>query len=190
MKNNNDIKLYINESMIKNTQVFNVIKDEIICEICSGILINPKQCQSCESIFCENCIKEWNKKNNSCPKRCSNFIIKEPSKIIKRLLDKLKIECNYCKKDFNYETFLFKHYPECYKENELVKCPFCPDCKIKNKLIEEYKNKYLKEKEELLKQIIIYKERIKELEGYKEIKYKWDITQKKIISYYRMIIKQ
>ena len=41
----------------KNLSDYNLIKDEIICEICQGILIKPKQCEICESIFCEKCIK-------------------------------------------------------------------------------------------------------------------------------------
>lgn len=29
-----------------------IIRDEIICQICKGVLINPKECVSCESCFC------------------------------------------------------------------------------------------------------------------------------------------
>ena len=54
---NENQELFIDESMIKNINDYNLIKDEIICEICQGILIKPKQCEICESIFCEKCIK-------------------------------------------------------------------------------------------------------------------------------------
>ena len=74
MIDNRDNDLEIDESMIKNIQEYNLIKDEIICEICYGILINPKICQSCESVFCEKCINNWKNKNNSCPKRCTQLI--------------------------------------------------------------------------------------------------------------------
>ena len=50
---NDNQELFIDESMIKNINDYNLIKDEIICEICQGILIKPKQCEICESIFCE-----------------------------------------------------------------------------------------------------------------------------------------
>jgi len=51
--------LFIDESMIKNINDYNSIKEEIICEICQIILVKPKQCGACESIFCEKCIKTW-----------------------------------------------------------------------------------------------------------------------------------
>ena len=50
-----------------------------------------------------------------------------------------------------------KHFPECYKKNRLVKCPFCPNCKIKFCLIEEYE-KILKENEQLKNKIKMYEE--------------------------------
>jgi len=169
MKENKDINIVIDESMIKNIQEFEGVKEEITCEICYGIVIKPKMCESCETVFCEKCINNWKKKDNSCPKRCSNFKIKDAHRIIKSLLDKLKIICSLCHDEFNYETFL-KHFPECNKDNSLVKCPFCPNCKIKISLIEEY-NKLLKENEILKNKIKIYekeKEKEKEIEKEKE----------------------
>ena len=77
--------------MINNIQEYNVIKDEITCEICYRIVIKPNQCQTCETIFYESCINDWKTKNNSCPKRCVQFVIKEAPKIIKKLLDKNRI---------------------------------------------------------------------------------------------------
>ena len=52
--NNNDFNLNIDKSMIKNIQEYNLIKDEITCEICYGLVIKPKICESCEIVFCEN----------------------------------------------------------------------------------------------------------------------------------------
>ena len=104
---------------------------------------------------------------------------------MKKLLDKLKIQCSYCKNDFNYEIYVYKHFPECYKKYHLVKCPFCFDCKIHSYLIGVYKNNCLKEKEQLLDEIKKYKERIKELENDQKklssnkIQYRWSSNQKK-----------
>jgi hypothetical protein len=165
--------------MIKNISEYNSIKDEIICEICQNILLRPKQCESCESFFCENCINSWLKKNNSCPKRCQRFAIKECPRLLKKLLEKLVILCPICKKEFNYDYFCYKHYEDCYNENKSIKCPFCPDCQIKLKLFEEYQKKYDEEKNQLLKEIQKYKDKIKELEGNKGFTLKWSRNQKK-----------
>ena len=165
--------------MIKNIQEYNLIKDEITCEICYGLVIKPKICESCETVFCENCINNWKNKNNSCPKRCSKFIIKDAPKIMKKLLDKLIIKCSFCQNEFNYQNYIYNHFPECYKKNRLVKCPFCSDCKIKYILIEDYEN-LLKEKKELLNELKLCKERLKEFEkNNNKILYKWSLNQKK-----------
>ena len=172
--------IVIDESMVKNIQEYNFIKDEISCEICNKIVIMPKQCQSCETVFCEKCITEWKSKNNTCPKRCQNFIINDSPKLIKKLLDKINIECLYCKNVFNYDTYIYKHFSECYKKNRKIKCPFCSGCEVSYSKIEEYENKHLKEKEELLNDINRYKQKIKELENNQnKVQYKWATIQKK-----------
>ena len=98
---------------------------------------------------------------------------------MKKLLEKLVIQCPLCKNQFNYDSFVYKHYNECYKENKSIKCPFCPDCKIKLKILEEYQNKFTEEKNQLLKEIQIYKDKIKELEGSKQFTLKWSKNQKR-----------
>ena len=182
MEDNDNQELFIDDSTITNINEYNSIKDEITCEICQGILVKPKQCISCESIFCENCINSWLKKNNSCPKRCSKFEIKDCPRLMKKLLEKLIIQCSFCKKEFNYDTFVDKHYEGCCKENKSIKCPFCPDCQIKMKEFEEYQKKNNEEKEKLLKEIEVLKNKIKELEENNEnrnIILKWSRNQKK-----------
>ena len=62
MSENNDINLHIEESIIKNIQEYNNIKEEITCEICYGIVVKPKICETCETLFCENCINNWKKR--------------------------------------------------------------------------------------------------------------------------------
>ena len=171
-------ELSIEESMIKNIKDYNSIKDEIICEICQGILIKPKQCNSCENNFCEKCINKWLLKNNSCPNRCKKFTLKESPKLMKKLLDKLIIQCNLCKNDFHYETYVYKHFEKCVIEKKVVKCPFCSDCKIKYKALEDYKNKFIQEKNDLLKQIQKYKEKIKELESKDKSRLRWSHNQR------------
>ena len=60
----------------------------------------------------------------------------------------------------------------------MVKCPFCQNCKIKFKELEEYKNNINKERNELLKENQKLKEKIKELEGNSKNKLKWSNSQK------------
>ena len=176
MDDNED--LYIEESMIQNINEYKSIKDEIICEICHSILIKPKQCNTCESLFCERCINKWLLKNNSCPNRCEDFSITECPKLMKKILAKLTIQCIFCKDNFNYETYIYKHFEKCLEEKKMVKCPLCPDCQIKYKILEDFTKKFTKERKELLKEIKMYKEQIKELESMIEDKLRWVRNQK------------
>ena len=112
---------------------------------------------------------------------------KDALNLIKKLLDKIQIQCLYCKNTFNYENYIYKHFSECYKKNKLIKCPFCSNCDIPYYLLEEYENKHLKEKEKLLNEIEEYKKLIKELKNngdnnkinQNNNEYKWSTIQKK-----------
>ena len=47
------------------------LKNELTCPICFNILKDPIMCTKCLKNFCENCVKEWENKNNLyCPFQC------------------------------------------------------------------------------------------------------------------------
>ena len=136
MEDKSENNLIIDESMIKNMQEYNLIKDEVSCEICSGVLIKSKQCQSCESIYCEKCINEWKNKNNSCPKRCSKIVLVDPPKLLKKLLDKISIQCSYCKR--------YQH-TKCIGELQNMNNYICIYCQMK------YSDPFIHFKDEIFK---------------------------------------
>ena len=143
-----------------NTDVLATIKDVIICCICTGILYNPQQCSVCENNFCLDCISKWRKSRNSCPMKCENFIFKESSKLVKKMLNKLQFTClNNCTSTLNY-TDLFNHLN--------YECPeryiYCSECgeesKVKHFLY--HKSKELKELDKILNE---YKTKLLTLEN-------------------------
>jgi hypothetical protein len=157
---------YIDINHIVNKEFFETVKELIICTICTGIIIDPKQCQTCENSFCNKCITKWQTKSKSCPYKCTGLIIKECTRAIRNLLDKLIITCPYsCEGSLTYEQLL-KHLKTCKKVQ--CKCPTCgslvPESDVKEngdlaKLKEDYKNlqeankKLLAEKIELNEKI-------------------------------------
>ena len=125
--------MYIDPDLIINKEIFKPIELNSVCSICSGIIIEPVQCLSCENSFCKDCLDDCKKKKgeNSCPFRCSNPTFKN-SRLIKNLLSNLKFKCqNGCKEEIPYLD-LQEHYND-----------KCPNIKIdyKEKYF-EYKNKY------------------------------------------------
>ena len=63
---------YINEETVVKDGVYLIFKDDVICPICSNLIINPMMCMRCQNVYCKKCIEAWNKKDNKCPNRCEN----------------------------------------------------------------------------------------------------------------------
>jgi len=86
---------------ILTNENFYEIEKEITCPICLNYLNNPVMCSSCENIYCKDCINKWKDNNSSCPLRCEDFVIKDVSRILKQILEKITIKCrNGCKFTF------------------------------------------------------------------------------------------
>jgi hypothetical protein len=74
-------------------------KDKILsdisleCPICLNLVIFPLECEKCETMACEPCLKNW---NNSCVFKCgANY--KPIHKVYRILLSKLEFSCpNEC----------------------------------------------------------------------------------------------
>ncbi|CAD8166077.1 unnamed protein product [Paramecium octaurelia] len=118
---------------ILNFEEVKVFIDELICPICSYILIDPKICLDCSQGFCKQCLTQWFNQYHlkSCP--CCRSISNEPEdgakapKLLFKLLSKLKISCKYqnngCKQAILYDS-KEKHYEkEC--EYKSIICQYC-----------------------------------------------------------------
>lgn len=52
-----NIKIYVIDcDRVVNQQI---VSNDIKCNICHGVLMNPLECNSCESCFCMNCLQKW-----------------------------------------------------------------------------------------------------------------------------------
>ncbi len=63
---------YINEKTVVENEIYNTFKDDIICPICSKIIIKAQKCMNCKNVYCQKCIEEWSKRKNQCPNRGDN----------------------------------------------------------------------------------------------------------------------
>lgn len=148
----------LSEDLLVNKDIYETIKDfQITCDICLGILMNPKQCTLCETTFCEECITGWTKKHNSCPMRCNNFKIADPPRVLKNMLAKLEFKCDICKQNFSYEKFCV-HINECKN----AKCPVCSSSQFSKEDLDKYNasiiEPYEKEILKLQNEVKSYKE--------------------------------
>lgn len=82
----------------KNEIFEELVDDELKCGICKFVLENPMQGVNCEHLFCLNCIQQWLKNSLICPldkKQLLTSHLQSPPKIILKLLNNLKIKCNF-----------------------------------------------------------------------------------------------
>ena len=111
--------MYIDKSTISNVTQTNVFLQELTCSICQGIIVNPFQCKTCETCFCDSCISG----KKTCPKGCDVLELRQ-SKFMLKLLSKLIFKCkNNCDQLISYndlETHYFKNCPKINFENELI----------------------------------------------------------------------
>ncbi len=128
------IKDFIETESVINLPFFDTIKEIVICNICLGILVNPRECNSCQNSFCKNCLDEWMCFNDSCPYKCQKTSFKDSSRTLKNLLEKLNFICLFCQDSQNKYTYLnyINHIKKC--ENIKVNCPTCNSVVYKKKL--------------------------------------------------------
>ena len=110
-----DLKEYINEDSVIKDEIYNSIKDSIICQICRDIIIIPMMCMECPNSFCLKCIEKWNYRNKTCPNRCRNPNYKFNKQLF-NILSKLTFECINCNNNINYEEMIKHFYSKCGKE--------------------------------------------------------------------------
>ena len=102
---------YINEETVVKDGVYLIFKDDVICPICSNLIINPMMCMRCQNVYCKKCIEAWNKKDNKCPNRCEN---PDYHKSLEKsnTLSKLKFKCEKCGEEILYNN-MQKHMDNC-----------------------------------------------------------------------------
>ena len=68
-----NIKNGIPSERILNLLEISFISDILKCPICNEITNNPRECETCGTLFCEECIMQWSKIKTNCPSGCLNF---------------------------------------------------------------------------------------------------------------------
>ena len=108
------------------------VNKDFICSICSLFIRHPKECTVCGTLYCSNCLIQWEEKNKNnvceCPMRCkkqssnSESIIRPVGKVIKNIINALEVKCpnEDCGKIMSFEEYE-KHeiicaLPKCQNE--------------------------------------------------------------------------
>lgn len=100
--------------------------EEFTCIFCSYIVDSPIQCQKCEKIYCENCIKKYTSlQKNKCPHcREAPFKSQKLPRMARMLLENLNFKCPFnCGESFEYSNFQ-RHLSTC-NNIKIYKCNLC-----------------------------------------------------------------
>jgi hypothetical protein len=118
--------MFIDNSQIVNQDYYETVKDISTCIICTGVVVDPMQCTSCENCFCKGCINAWIKKSSTCPFKCAKSEYKEASRLVKNMMGKLVFKCPFevCSSNVPYDELL-QHDKKCSTIGETTKCPTC-----------------------------------------------------------------
>lgn len=93
-----DIQCLIEEEQAKREKA-----NFFVCCICAMIVKDPLECDSCQSLFCSQCLAPWRASNRSCPKKCqgSNDVeFKNLHRYVKGELMLLRFKCGLGDCDF------------------------------------------------------------------------------------------
>lgn len=81
------------------TRFIGGIDEEFVCTLCKKVLKEPMQ-TTCEHMFCKLCLHMWLLQYECCPedhKPLTMDQVKAPGRIIRNLLNKLIIKCDFRK---------------------------------------------------------------------------------------------
>lgn len=65
------------------------VPDHFICQVCSNIVKDPRECSCCENLFCLLCIKAF----GSCPLGCTGGEFKHIAKFAQKTYNSLSLTC-------------------------------------------------------------------------------------------------
>lgn len=112
-----DISLVVKEFMD--------LAEELRCPICLNLVLKPKECKSCSTVFCGKCIDEWCKNKSStllirpssaCPMKCVKYEESPINKKFQNIINKIKVMCPNttmgCCEILSYEETM-KHIRTC-----------------------------------------------------------------------------
>jgi hypothetical protein len=117
----------IDKSYIVNRALLSTL-DDYLCSICSGLVINPKMCSECYTLFCNKCLQSNLKHKDDCPScRSQPFESMNFTKQMKNYLNDIQLKCPLdCDEKFKYQK-LKSHLSECEYFNKTYSCRECEE---------------------------------------------------------------
>ncbi|CAD8123442.1 unnamed protein product [Paramecium sonneborni] len=90
------------------------INQNLQCILCKQLVVNPKECEECQNLFCSSCIDDWLKAKQTCPGKCKNFLATVPHRLIRDAIGQIIVKCKNinCNKQMTLSS-LENHIKNC-----------------------------------------------------------------------------
>jgi len=88
-----DRKLFKTNFKIINKDQYKANSFHLDCYFCEKIVINPKICKECCTLFCKQCADNFITSTSLCLSNCKNYTIVNPVIFIKNSIDQIKLKC-------------------------------------------------------------------------------------------------
>lgn len=102
------------------------INDEFICIFCRLPFVDPVE-TPCDKTFCRQCITSWIERGNSSCPLCRQYLsvdkLTRSPRIIRNILDQLKVKCSICGQ-INLERSHFDDHIQRICPQMILSCPF------------------------------------------------------------------
>lgn len=82
--------------MGRDPALMRLTPDTFLCSICLEFPVQPAECQTCDSLFCSECLEKWILTNYShCPSMCPNPVYKKVSHTLDKILRNIPTQCKH-----------------------------------------------------------------------------------------------
>ncbi|KAL4505937.1 hypothetical protein ABPG72_013698 [Tetrahymena utriculariae] len=100
------------------------IKQELLCLICSRLLLDTSLCCNCDQSYCTQCIDQWTKEGSGCLK-CEGFSFKKQKPpIYDDFMNHIKIDCPFSQNQQNFASCSQKGMTLCQALEHIKNCEF------------------------------------------------------------------
>ena len=107
---------YVNENTIVKNNIYDALKDSIMCSVCSKIMIEPLVCLCCQSKICKKCYNKIGDCNNNCGKDYIKEVIEKNN-----FITKFKFRCiKNCGEEIEFNDIKEHYKSNCAKKIKVL----------------------------------------------------------------------
>jgi hypothetical protein len=119
----NPDQLKLNEAQA----VVQPLDPDFVCGLCSSVVFDPSQCNKCDKISCNKCLKTWKEKKSACAYCRQKYTISRPNRKVMEQLNQQMFRCEKCQEQVKYGDYEV-HVKKCSSKS--LKCPNVCDPKL------------------------------------------------------------